>query len=171
MSDFQMAALIHAEHDITLEMLNRLEQRTGKKYKAQPIDPAQVEERKLLDDLIATCTNDTDRHFSFEENRLFPHILAQGGECMVNILTQEHAQIRPVATVLVDLSRDAIASGAFTPAQWLEFCRLSSDLIDIETFHIQKEEMGLIGALQVMFSPEQDAELAEDYKAISKPQS
>jgi len=165
----QMAALIHEEHDITLALLNSLERATGKKHKDTPMDLCTAEGKATLEAVVRTCDNDVKRHFEFEEMRLFPHILLQGGGCMVNILTAEHAQIRPIALELRDLAEGALAAGAFEKPQWAQFCQLANDLVDIETFHIQKEEMGLIGALQAMFSAEEDAALAVAYRAIGQP--
>jgi len=164
-----MATLIHAEHDMTLDLLNRLERATGKRGKDTPIDPSTPDGKALLHQVVATCNNDVHRHFEFEETRLFPHILSMGGECMVNILSAEHEQIRPIASGLRDLAKEAMDVGSFAPKKWGEFCQLSRDLIDIETFHIQKEEMGLIGALQSMFTPEQDEALANEYSSIQQP--
>jgi hypothetical protein len=58
--------MLHAEHLHTLTIANALEERIEDKRK-RPLDPAQPEDARFIDDLIAAIDNDIHRHFRFEK--------------------------------------------------------------------------------------------------------
>ena len=56
-----------------------------------------------------------------------------------------------------------IGNNGFEPATWSEFHRQGSEYVERMVSHIQKEEMGLLPALEDVLDDEQDASLFEEY--------
>lgn len=148
---------LHEEHQSTLRCLNDLELLI--RFREAP-DLRDANTRRRLEDVARTLEDDVTRHFAFEEEELFPRLRQAGAGFMVDMLTAEHADIRPFAQDLSGLVRGVLEAG-FTADTWSEFVRLANELLDRETFHIQKEEMGLLSALAQILDSETDALLAE----------
>lgn len=154
----RLAEILHAEHQRTLTVLDELD---GWRGKNKPDDINQIKD--LLEALIDVAQGDITEHYAFEEEHLFPVLRMNGADFMANMLAGEHEMIRPIAQELSTMAQDAIANG-FSEESWKQFQERSFEFIGHETFHIQKEEMGLINAINAMFTPEQEAPLIEIYK-------
>lgn len=154
----RLAEILHNEHQRTLVVLDKLD---GWRGKDMPADINQIAE--LLNDLVEVAESDINQHYAFEEDHLFPILKVNGAEFMTNMLQGEHTIIRPIAQEVSELAQTALKDG-FTPDTWARFQERSFEFIGHETFHIQKEEMGLINALNMMLSPEVEAPLIELYK-------
>ncbi|WP_167730481.1 hemerythrin domain-containing protein [Terasakiella sp. SH-1] len=154
----RLSEILHREHQRTLQVLNALD---GWQGKPQPDQLAPIE--NLLKDVIDVTKSDVQDHYAFEEQHLFPVLRNNGADFMVNMLSGEHELIRPIAQALQSLSETALETG-FTQESWAEFQTLSADFIGHETFHIQKEEMGLINAINAMFTPEEETPLIALYQ-------
>lgn len=152
----RLSEVLHKEHQRTLIVLDELDGWRGKSC------PKLDDITKLLEDLIDVTENDVTNHYAFEEEHLFPILRQNGADFMVNMLTSEHRMIRPIAQKLNALSQSALANG-FNKESWDAFMELSFEFIGHETFHIQKEEMGLINALNSIFTKEMEAPLLEIY--------
>lgn len=147
---------LHQEHRSTLDALYALENLLGRR--APTLDG---DARATLESLARALEDDVTGHFGFEEEHLFPVLRQAGAAFMVDMLTAEHAAIRPLAEEVRAAIDRALAAGAFDPAEWPGFESAARELIDRETFHIQKEEMGLLGALAQVLEADIDRRLAE----------
>lgn len=154
---------LHAEHQATLAALDGLDRLTSSRTAPDPADgPA----RAVLEAVASALEEDVRRHFAFEEDHLFPRLAEAGAAFMVDMLTGEHEDIRPLAdSVRADCLR--MLDGPLPAADWRRFREEAADLIERETFHIQKEEMGLLAALAQILPPEEDAALADRHAALT----
>ena len=106
--------------------------------------------------------DEAECHFNFEEEHLFPRFSQLADPGIPAMLRAEHEAIRPLARRLVELGGQAGADG-FGAESWREFHQIGRELIERETFHVQKEEMGFLPALDQMLSPDDASQLAEIY--------
>ncbi len=164
--DSQIAQLLHDEHQKTLDLINRLEERiTGRRAKEVPgaNDAAAV---TLLADLHAELQATTGHHFNFEEDNIFPALSAIGDVAIPHILRQEHDLLRNLSEFMLPVVEKARADG-FTAESWAEFCELALELVERQISHIQKEEMGLLPTLSGLFEDDRDGELVMLYAEAS----
>lgn len=147
---------LHRDHQATLSTLDRLESLID----TPPQTPLPGDVRGHLAAIAASLREDVTDHFSYEETHLFPLVSAAGATFMVDMLTGEHEILRPLAERLIEITTEVLAADTFSSAQWKEFCSVGNSLIEMESFHIQKEEMGLLAALGQVLSPEEDETLA-----------
>lgn len=157
-----VGAMLHEEHQRTLTILNALEMALTHRSANRPIDVGDASHRRNLQDFVAVVDQDVTRHFSFEEDHLFPHLSEAGAADMVEMLTFEHGLIRPLAAGLKAEVERALARG-FETSGWPAFRTSAMELIERESFHIQKEEMGLIRVLHQVLDAEADRQLAALY--------
>ena len=80
------------------------------------------------------------------------------------MLSEEHAEILPMASDLAALARTARRDG-FAPDAWNSFRRLALSFTELLGAHIEKEETGLIPAVEAMLDPSTDDALATAYAA------
>jgi hemerythrin-like domain-containing protein len=154
--------LLHADHLRTLAALDALEGRILGEGRSRPVDGDDAEDRRLVDEMLATIDYDTSTHFRFEETILFP-LLEQGGVGdMTRLLTEEHAAIRELADQLRTAAAQALTSGRDAKA-WNAFRYAAMDLIHSMLFHIQKEEISLVRRLGFLVKSEVDQELARQF--------
>jgi len=153
---------LHEEHDTTVALMQRLEQLIARQRRGALPDTGDVAVAKLFADLSIGLAAELERHFAFEEDRLFPYLAAIGEEPIGAHLTEEHAVIRPIGVRVASLARAAATAG-FDEAQWQEFCRLGQDLCDRLLAHVQKEEMALLPLLEDSMDADTEARLAEEY--------
>ncbi len=150
---------LHDEHRQTLEVMNALENKILGNTASRPLDPSDNDDRRQLQDLIAVVDRDTGSHFRFEEEVLFPIFDEAGAGDMTQMLIQEHEAIRTLGSQLRLLAEGALENG-FDESTWSDFRNAAMDLTASVMFHIQKEEMGLVGRLSFFIDPETDAELS-----------
>ncbi len=153
---------LHDEHQSTLSILNDLEAAILARPQDQPMDLADAPQRATLERFIHVVDRDVSRHFDFEEDALFPILRGRGAGDMADMLTGEHAAIKPLANRLKAIAAHALRHG-FNALTWGEFRTSVIDLMDREAFHIQKEEMGMVRVLAYFLDDAQDAALAERY--------
>lgn len=153
---------LHGEHRSTLAALDDLAQLC--RPTAAP-DLGKADTRARLEDLARVLEDDVTSHFGFEEEHLFPRLRQAGAGFMVDMLLGEHQVIRPLAEQVRDRALAAVRDGGFSAEDWATFRRAGQELVDRETFHVQKEEMGLLAALAQVLDPEADAELTARHEA------
>jgi iron-sulfur cluster repair protein YtfE (RIC family) len=158
----ELGQALHDEHRQTLEVMNGLEDKILGASATRPFDPSDNDDRRRLEDLIAVVDRDTGSHFRFEEEVLFPIFDEAGAGDMTRMLIQEHEVIRTLGSQLRMLAEAALANG-FDEATWSDFRTAAMDLAASVTFHIQKEEMGLIGRLSFFVDPGTDHRLAQQH--------
>jgi hemerythrin-like domain-containing protein len=159
----QVPALIHREHIETLGLLERVEAAlAGAK---RPPAPGDATAARLLAEFDANLANEVGRHFTFEEEALFPLLASGGDRDIAELLADEHQAILALAERVRALLRDAAAG--LSAASWAALRELAFELIERQVAHIQKEEMSLLPVLEEVLDSEQDAALVERYMAAA----
>lgn len=158
----QTGQTLHGEHQATLAALNNIDALC---HARRAPDPANATVKAQLEDIARVLEDDVTRHFGYEEEVLFPVLRNAGAGMMVDMLEGEHEIIRPLAARVRALCLSAVAEGRFDPQSWEMLTALGDELVERETFHIQKEEMGLLGALSQVLSADEDRALAARHPA------
>ncbi|MBF0304156.1 MAG: hemerythrin domain-containing protein [Alphaproteobacteria bacterium] len=158
-------ALLHREHLATIRSLQNLEAFLVNQTQKRVPDAANETVRAMLDEIIGMVGREVGRHFSFEENHLFPLLAERGESGIGDFLMSEHQTILPLAEDLRDRAQ-AARDGGFDAASWKAFHGVGLELVEREIFHIQKEEMGLLMAISMLLDPEADAILAVKYEEV-----
>jgi iron-sulfur cluster repair protein YtfE (RIC family) len=153
---------LHQDHAASLALLARLETLLGRYGVAQPPDAASANTARLLRDLAHAINVEIPPHFAFEEEAVFPLLAAAGEREMGEFLVDEHRAILPLAARLGELARLAPDIG-FSAQVWAEFHGLGAALVEQLAAHIQKEEMGLLPALDDALDEETDGRLAIEF--------
>jgi len=153
---------LHDEHVAMLAVLERLENLLAANGPRNPPDATQASVAKLLGDVAAVLGDDVSHHYAFEETHLFPRFAELADPGIPEMLRQEHEIIRPLAERLVAIIAQAKRDG-FTPAIWAEFHETGGEVAEREAFHIQKEEMGFLPALDQMLDEDEDGPLQMAY--------
>ncbi len=152
----QVSQALDEEHRANLELLGRAERaftRSG-----DPEQPA------LAGQLVRHLEHEIDRHFSFEEQQLFPRMSEAGDGDLATLLTEEHDTVREVAAELLPLAR-AAAAGTMAAADAPTLKRLVLEIVERQVAHIQKETMSLLPMLDDLLDDDTDRELAFAYAA------
>jgi hemerythrin-like domain-containing protein len=157
----RISQLLHDEHRATVALVERLEELMARHRRAPPSagDPAVA---RLLADLSSAVDSEVQRHFAFEEERLFAFLNKMGDDAISAHLTEEHNAIRPLGMRMSALSRHAATDG-FAADSWSEFQRLGGELCERMLAHVQKEEMALLPLLEEMMDPDTEASLYQEY--------
>jgi iron-sulfur cluster repair protein YtfE (RIC family) len=158
----QICNRLHEDHMATIQLLERLEETLSRIGLKSPPDASEPKLASLLADLSAAMQNEISSHFGFEEEHLFSRIQALGDTPMLSILQDEHDIIRPLALQVTEAEENARNSG-FTAESWAAFYDLGLELVERETFHIQKEEMGFLPLLDQIVDAAEDEPLAKAY--------
>lgn len=154
-----IAQRLHAEHLRTLDVLAQLDDRIMGAAKGRPLDPGDAADRALIAQLTRMLDEDIERHYRFEEEHLFPHLAGAGFAEITRMLADEHGNVRHFADRLRRLAADA-AAAPLDADGWAEFRDVAMDLANSATFHIQKEEMGVIRSLPALLDAASAAALA-----------
>jgi len=157
----RISQTLHDEHRATIALIERLEQLIAR-YRRGPPAADDRTVAQLLSDLSTGVEAEVQRHFAFEEERLFTYLAAIGDDAIGAHLTDEHAAMRPLGVRIAALARDAAARG-FDAASWDEFRRSGQELCERMLAHVQKEEMALLPLLEENMDAETEARLLQDY--------
>lgn len=150
---------LHEEHEATLELLARFELLSARAADGAPRDEAW---ENLARTLAAGLETEVAGHFEFEEQVLFPRLAAAGETEIGQLLSEEHQTIRAVAGPLPAQLRASLAPG-FDTAAWRSLRAAGLELVERLRGHIQKEEMGLLPAIEDLLDEEADRELTAAY--------
>ena len=153
---------LHDEHASTVALMERLEGLLARHRRGGPPDAGDSAVGQLLADLATAVTTEVQRHFAFEEERLFTYLSATGDEAIGAHLTEEHRIIRPLGAAVARLAGSAAAHG-FDLASWEEFQRSGRELIERMLAHVQKEEMALLPLLEESMDADTADRLLQDY--------
>ena len=156
---------LHDEHKATLSILERLETLLGRHGSRRPPDLASPELAALLKGLIFAIDTEIGPHFAFEESHIFPILSEAGDREMCAVLLAEHGEILPLARHLAELAKRFRESG-LSEELWAEFHALGAELDERLVAHIQKEEMGLLPALDDLLEEETDDRLALQFAEL-----
>jgi len=158
----RISQTLHDEHGATVALMERLEQLIARQRRRGPPNARDSTVAKLLSDLSTGVQAEVQRHFAFEEDRLFTYLGANGDEAIGAHLTDEHTVMRPIGVRVAKLARNAATTG-FDEATWEEFCRLGQELCERMLAHVQKEEMALLPLIEDSMDAETEARLVEEY--------
>lgn len=161
--DALLSELLHREHLETLAVAGELEARVDDR-RAGPIKIGD-DDRSQLQALIRIADVDIGRHYRFEEEVLFPKLAAAGLGPMIEVLVMEHDAVRAIVGPLRAAAEAALAVG-FTQETWATFREGVFDLINSVSFHIQKEELGVIRQLATVLGADADRELGRLYASF-----
>ncbi len=158
----RISQALHDEHGATVALMERLEQLIARGRRSGPPNISDSTVARLLSDLSAGVEAEVERHFSFEEDHLFPYLAAMGDIGIGAHLTSEHQAMRPLGARVATIARAAVAKG-FTPVEWEEFTKLGQELGDCMLAHVQKEEMALLPIIEENMDAETEERLYHEY--------
>jgi iron-sulfur cluster repair protein YtfE (RIC family) len=158
----ELGQLMHEEHFRTLVLICGVENRVSGRAAQRPMDPANAEDRTMLEELVSGL-GEIGGHNAFEENVLFPLIQDKGSSDLTVLLTHEHAAMAPMVQRLRTAAAEILAGGSGAP-RWHEFCAAAKDLATELMFHLQKEEMVVVQQLGAYLDPGVDHALALRYE-------
>lgn len=159
----ELGQVLHEDHFHIVMLFCDLENRVTGPGAGDPLDPADAEDRLLLNQLI-TGLDRVVGHNAFEEDRLFP-LLSQGATAEVTgLLAEEHHLIGPLALHLKALAADLLDSG-LDEKRWQVFREVATRFTSAILFHLQKEELAIVQALGTLLDHERDHTLALQYLA------
>lgn len=153
---------LHDDHMATLAVLERVEATLTKQGKKNCPAELDANMTALLNDMTAIMSAEVTGHFAFEEEYLFPRFAEMADHGIPMMLKSEHDIIRPIAAQLGQLCKTAKVEG-FTQDAWEQFYDLGLEMVEREVFHIQKEEMGFLPAIDQMIDEDEQAELEMAY--------
>ena len=157
----RISQTLHDEHGATIALMERLEQLIARSRRGPP-DVKDRAVAQLLADLATGVESDVERHFAFEEARLFGYLTGIGDSEIAAHLTDEHNAMRPLGKRVAALAREGLTQG-FDPSRWGAFCNLGQELCERMLAHVQKEEMALVPMLDEVLDADADARLCQDY--------
>lgn len=160
--ELELCKSLHEDHMTTLQLLERLETALGPKSAGSPPDISSGDFRNLMTDMVTVLEAEIKGHYAFEEEHLFPRFAAEVNPAITEMLQGEHEVIRPIATQLTELARAALKDG-FSGDSWEEFRKAGLELVEREVFHVQKEEMGFLPALDEILDEDEDRDLNMAY--------
>lgn len=162
----QVTQMFHEEHVASGGMLERFQALLHSRPEGPPakgVDDPEFD--RILRDFEALVTGELLTHFKFEEDRLFP-LLAEAGEGDMGVLlAEEHITALSVIEVLIALCRSA-RSGDMSAEDWQNMRRRGLEFVELMEGHIQKEDMGMLPALDNVIDETRDAELTMEYSAM-----
>ena len=156
----EVSRALDDEHRATLDLLGR----AGQAFTRAPrpgTDEAS-EASRVAASLAQFIAEHIARHFDFEEQVLFPRLVAAGDGDLAELLAEEHVTIRAVAAELLPLAR-AAAAGTLDDAGFASLKRGAPELAERLGAHIQKETMSLLPSLDDLLDEESDREIAFAY--------
>lgn len=162
----QIAGLLHDEHVETIAVLEQFESVLHARRKESAPDVSNDPElAQIMRRLRNMAESDLPTHFAFEEVELFPRLAEFGDGAMGELLAEEHKALTATINGLAEIGTRALDHG-MDAGDWETFKRLGNDFLETMTGHIQKEEMGLLAALEAMLDGDGDRQLAEAYMAV-----
>ena len=152
---------LHEEHCATVALMERLQQLVAR-HRGEPPDAKDGSVARLLSDLWIALEGEVQRHFAFEEDRLFTYLSAIGEAAIGAHLTEEHTIMRPIGVRIAVLAREAAVLG-FDSARWDEFRRSGKELCERLLAHVEREEMALLPLLEESMDADTETRLLHDY--------
>ena len=143
----QTSRLLHDEHMTVRTILSRLRNVLTSYGTTKFPDAHEPTVAALMSDLELCLASSLPRHFDFEEDAVVPLLVEAGESSIVDLLNDEPREIRPLLEPLRATLREANSVG-FSSANWSEARRLGIELETRLTSHIDKEETGLMSAIE-----------------------
>lgn len=157
------ARAMHDDHMAVNALLDRVERFVEQHGSDDIPDHTRPEVGQLLSELRAAVEGEITSHFSFEEESLFPILEEAGAGDMCAILRRDNQVLLPQGMRLAEIAGPAGRSG-FTAESWSEFRRDALTFADGLRGHANKEEMGMVPALEELLEEDQDRDLIARYR-------
>lgn len=154
--------ILHDEHMVVMNLLNRFEGLLANVDAAHGLDVAEPGSAGLLTELITALEGDVDRHFRFEEEALFPELDEAGEGDFVEALRQDHAGLQAMAKQIVTLAKSALADG-LDGGQSLKLAQVGRAYVQDLIAHAEREEMALLPMLELHLDDDKDMMLSQEY--------
>jgi hemerythrin-like domain-containing protein len=149
--------ILHEEHVAVLALLGRFEQAL-RPLQSGPPGPENAAWAPLLDQLETALQHEITRHFDLEEDQLFPRLREHGEGELAELLLEEHAAIRDVAGIVLDLLPRA-ARRELDALDWRTFRVRGLELVDRLGSHARMEEDALVPVVDEMLDESTDMEI------------
>jgi hemerythrin-like domain-containing protein len=107
-------------------------------------------------------SGEVDRHFRFEEERLFPRLAAVGDGDLADLLLEEHKTIRYTAAELLPMLLSA-STGRVDAAQFAALKPVGLEFVERLEAHIHKETAALLPAVDAALDDDLDRTFALAY--------
>lgn len=121
--------------------------------------------RTLMLDLKIALSTEIIEHFDFEEKELFPILEREGYADMVEILQSDHDLIRSLARqVSVVIEKIAWGSRPLDKSDWEILFRQGNVLITELSGHVEKEEAGMLPALDQVLDSESSEQMMREHQ-------
>lgn len=156
--------MLHDEHMAVVALLERFGHLLAT-HRAEAPPATDRAAAALLRELDVAIEHELAVHFAFEERELFPLLVDMGEEALPAALEGEHAEILPMAQRVAAYAHGGL-DGPSGAAAWTALQRSGSALVEMLTAHAEKEEMGLLPALEEALDEETDARLAGAYAVV-----
>ena len=156
-----ISRIMHEEHMAVAGLLERIERFITANRGSTP-DASDPPTSRLLGELSAAVEGEIKSQGAGEEEELFPRLDEGSPSGMTSILLEEHRVILPAGEQLAKIASDARAGG-FTADSWAAFCRIGLDVTERLGGHIDKEEMGMIAAIESVIDEDTDQTLTSGY--------
>ena len=153
----RITEIMHEEHTATLALITGLDKLLAR-GRRRPSDAEIAAHRSSLEGLASAIEDEVCKHFTFEEEQLFPRMAENGDDALGRELMREHEVILPIGLRLAALAKRALMTG-FSDQDWTEFCEQGADFIARLQPHIDKEEMALLPIVDDVIDRETDFEL------------
>jgi hemerythrin-like domain-containing protein len=157
----QISRKLHQEHVAVLDLLGRFAQSLARLRGEPPVAADPVWDT-LLAQLATALEYEITRHFSLEEEELFPRLHQRGEGELAEMLLEDHEVIRAVARPLLGLIQRASSSG-LDAAGWRSLKISGLELVDRLSSHAEKEEGALVPLVDEMLDEATDRELFAAY--------
>jgi len=153
----QTSRTLHEEHVAVIGLLERFGQALGP-LAAGPPGPDDAGWELLLGQLETALRHEVTRHFALEEEQLFPRLHEYGEGDLADLLLEEHASIRDVAALLLEVLAPAARRELDAP-DWRRFRVHGLELVERLGSHARKEEDSLVPLVDEMLDEHSDMEI------------
>jgi hemerythrin-like domain-containing protein len=157
----QISRRLHEEHVAILDLLGRFGQSLAR-LRGEPPAAGDPVWDTLLAQLATALEYEITRHFSLEEEQLFPRLHQHGEGELAELLLEEHEVIRAATRPLLGLIQRA-RSGGLDAAGWRSLKISGLELVERLSSHAGKEEGALVPLVDEMLDEATDRELFAAY--------
>jgi hemerythrin-like domain-containing protein len=147
------------EHRESLAMLERIERSVRDVPAGRGPDAAFA---ALAGQVARAIGREVDRHFRFEEDDLFPRLVAGGDADLVDLLLEEHKTIRAAAADLLPMLL-AASTGRLDASQFVAMRPVALEFVERLGAHIHKEDAALLPAIDAILDDGVDREITLAY--------
>ncbi len=159
----QISRTLHEEHVAIIALLERFENALARLREPPPAanDPVWP---NLLAQLESALQYEVSRHFSLEEDQLFPRLHQHGEGELAELLFEEHESIRELARPLLERIAQARNAG-LDAAGWRALKACGLQLAESLSSHARKEEGALVPVVDQILDEETDRAIWNEYAA------